>query len=84
MEKTENKFMKEIVLVPESEMVSKNGPKGLVGRIIDYVETGKTIEQCRKAHWLDNSKDILANEKLINDTVALLQEEKKRCEQTQA
>lgn len=48
------------------------------------VKTGKTIEQCRKAHWLDNSKDILANEKLINDTVALLQEEKKRCEQTQA
>lgn len=47
------------------------------------VKTGKTIEQCRKAHWLDNSKDILANEKLINDTVALLQEEKKRCEQTQ-
>ena len=44
------------------------------------VKTGKTIEQCRKAHWLDNSKDILANEKLINDTVALLQEEKKRCE----
>lgn len=41
----ENKFMKEIVLVPESEMVTKNGPKGLVGRIIDYVETGKTIEQ---------------------------------------
>lgn len=48
------------------------------------VKTGKTIEQCRKAHWLDNSKDILANEKLINDTVALLQEEKKKCEQTQA
>lgn len=48
------------------------------------VKTGKTIEQCRKAHWLDNSKDILANEKLINDTVALLQEEKKRCEQTRA
>lgn len=48
------------------------------------VKTGKTIEQCRKSHWLDNSKDILANEKLINDTVALLQEEKKRCEQTQA
>lgn len=48
------------------------------------VKTGKTIEQCRKAHWLDSSKDILANEKLINDTVALLQEEKKRCEQTQA
>ena len=48
------------------------------------VKTGKTIEQCRKAHWLDNSKDILANEKLINDTVASLQEEKKRCEQTQA
>ena len=48
------------------------------------VKTGKTIEQCRKAHWLDNSKNILANEKLINDTVALLQEEKKRCEQTQA
>ncbi len=48
------------------------------------VKTGKTIEQCRKAHWLDNSKDILANEKLINDIVALLQEEKKRCEQTQA
>ena len=48
------------------------------------VKTGKTIEQCRKAHWLDNSKDILANEQLINDTVALLQEEKKRCEQTQA
>ena len=48
------------------------------------VKTGKTIEQCRKAHWLDNSKGILANEKLINDTVALLQEEKKRCEQTQA
>lgn len=47
------------------------------------VKTGKTIEQCRKAHWLDSSKDILANEKLINDTVALLQEEKKRCEQTQ-
>jgi len=47
------------------------------------VKTGKTIEQCRKAHWLDNSKDILANEKLINDTVALLQEEKKKCEQTQ-
>lgn len=46
------------------------------------VKTGKTIEQCRKAHWLDSSKDILANEKLINDTVALLQEEKKRCEQT--
>lgn len=48
------------------------------------VKTGKTIEQCRKAHWLDSSKDILANEKLINDTVALLQEEKKKCEQTQA
>lgn len=48
------------------------------------VKTGRTVEQCRKAHWLDNSKDILANEKLINDTVALLQEEKKRCEQTQA
>lgn len=48
------------------------------------VKTGKTIEQCRKAHWLDNSKDILANEKLINDMVALLQEEKKKCEQTQA
>ena len=48
------------------------------------VNTGKPIEQCRKAHWLDNSKDILANEKLINDTVALLQEEKKKCEQTQA
>lgn len=48
------------------------------------VKTGKTIEQCRKAHWLDSSKDILANEKLINDTVASLQEEKKRCEQTQA
>lgn len=48
------------------------------------VKTGKTIEQCRKAHWLDSSKDILANEKLINDTVALLQEEKKRCEQTRA
>lgn len=48
------------------------------------VKTGKTIEQCRKAHWLDSSRDILANEKLINDTVALLQEEKKRCEQTQA
>lgn len=48
------------------------------------VKTGKTIEQCRKAHWLDNSKDILANEKLINDTVVLLQEEKKKCEQTQA
>ena len=48
------------------------------------VKTGKTIEQCRKAHWLDSSKDILANEKLINDTVVLLQEEKKRCEQTQA
>lgn len=47
------------------------------------VKTGKTIEQCRKAHWLDNSKDILANEKLINDMVALLQEEKKKCEQTQ-
>lgn len=47
------------------------------------VKTGKTIEQCRKAHWLDSSKDILANEKLINDTVALLQEEKKKCEQTQ-
>lgn len=41
----ENKFMKETVLVPESEMVSKNGPRGLVGRIIDYVETGRTIEQ---------------------------------------
>lgn len=48
------------------------------------VKTGKTIEQCRKAHWLDSSKDILANEKLINDMVALLQEEKKKCEQTQA
>ena len=48
------------------------------------VKTGRTVEQCRKAHWLDNSKDILANEKLINDTVALLQEEKKKCEQTQA
>lgn len=48
------------------------------------VKTGKTIEQCRKAHWFDSSRDILANEKLINDTVALLQEEKKRCEQTQA
>lgn len=47
------------------------------------VKTGKTIEQCRKAHWFDSSRDILANEKLINDTVALLQEEKKRCEQTQ-
>lgn len=47
------------------------------------VKTGKTIEQCRKAHWLDSSKDILANEKLINDMVALLQEEKKKCEQTQ-
>ena len=31
------------------------------------VKTGRTVEQCRKAHWLDNSKDILANEKLIND-----------------
>lgn len=41
----ENKFTRETVLVPESEMVSKNGPKGLVGRIIDYVEIGKTIEQ---------------------------------------
>lgn len=48
------------------------------------VKTGVTIEQCRKGHWLDNSKDILANEKLINDTVTRLQEEKKRCEQTQA
>lgn len=48
------------------------------------VKTGRTVEQCRKAHWLDSSKDILANEKLINDTVALLQEEKKKCEQTQA
>lgn len=48
------------------------------------VKTGKTIEQCRKAHWLDSSKDILANEKLINDMVALLQEEKKKCEQTRA
>lgn len=48
------------------------------------VKAGVTIEQCRKGHWLDNSKDILANEKLINDTVTRLQEEKKRCEQTQA
>ncbi len=48
------------------------------------VKTGKTIEQCRKAHWLDNSKNILDSEKLINDTVARLQEEKKKCEQTQA
>lgn len=48
------------------------------------VKTGKTIQECRNAHWLDNEKDILSNEKLINDTVAMLQEEKKRCEQTQA
>lgn len=48
------------------------------------VKTGVSIEQCRKGHWLDNSKDILASEKLINDTVTRLQEEKKKCEQTQA
>lgn len=48
------------------------------------VKTGKTIQECRKAHWLDNEKDILANEKLINDIVTMLQEEKRKCEQTQA
>jgi small subunit ribosomal protein S1 len=41
----ENKFKKEIVVVPESEMVAKSGPRGLVGRIIDYVETGRTVDQ---------------------------------------
>ena len=48
------------------------------------VKTGMSIEQCRKAHWLDNSKDILASEKMINEEITRLQEEKKKCEQTQA
>lgn len=54
----ENKFMKEIVIVPESEMVSKTGPKGLVGRIIDYVETGETIEQIDETGALKTFKVV--------------------------
>lgn len=46
------------------------------------VKTGKTVEQCRKAHWLDTSRDILSSEKIIKDTVAKLQKEKNKCERT--
>lgn len=48
------------------------------------VKAGKTIESCRKAHWLDNEKNILDNIKMINDTVAKLQKEKKDAEEHRA
>lgn len=46
------------------------------------VKTNKTIEECRKAHWLDNIQDIIANEDFINSKVEQLQKEKKECEKT--
>jgi small subunit ribosomal protein S1 len=54
----ENKFKKELVIVPESEMVAKAGPRGLVGRIIDYVETGRTIEQIDESGSLKTFKVV--------------------------
>lgn len=46
------------------------------------VKTNKTIEECRKAHWLDNVLDIIPNEKYIDEKIAILQKEKKECEKT--
>lgn len=40
----ENKFEKEVLIIPESEIVSKNGLTGLLNRVIDYVETGEVVE----------------------------------------
>lgn len=46
------------------------------------VKSKKSVEECRKARWLDASKNILSSEEEIEENIKKLKEEKKKCEQT--
>lgn len=55
----ENKFANEKVVVPKSLILGRRGPKDLVGKIVDYVETGRTTE-CINKDGLKEKRKIVS------------------------